>query len=475
MQQYPQDYASLLQSPDYIKNVIEKYKLDDVTFNFDQNEYAPFLKDLQYNKDYTVYYKLTNKTETHNLFQYKDGLNIDSNKFKPYGNCSGGGLYFTKLDKLYQFESYGSYIRPLIVPSQVPFYHENCVRVDKYKAPIVFALPRIEMDSLESCKLLFNTNDQNKLMFIKKHKKYDDDEINESIEKYFHEKPERLKSTRYKNYKRNITNYKRNITNYKVQDLLLKNGNDELYKIINSTNFVDILYSFNQNYNPILEYMKTYYFPRLVDETKPIECYDFDEKQVISDIDDYLYENIDSYMYNIIKSLGGVVSGSTILKFISKINFNTNDIDIYIQDGCVDEYYYKQWYFENRKRNGNSYNMKNIVNVISVKNTKNPDVKIQIIFTINDPKEFIRENFDFNFCKCMYDVAQKKLHTVHRSPQDITVGRVEQQYFNNIKDRVDTRSFYRSSKTVERMIKYIKRGFIIENIDAFISFIMKEL
>ena len=45
----------------------------------------------------TTFYKLTNMSENHNNFQYKDGLNIDINKLDPSSICDRG-LYFTELN-----------------------------------------------------------------------------------------------------------------------------------------------------------------------------------------------------------------------------------------------------------------------------------------------------------------------------------------------------------------------------------------
>ena len=39
-------------------------------------------------------YRLTNKNECHNGFQYRDGLNVDTIPFTPEGQCQPGGLYF---------------------------------------------------------------------------------------------------------------------------------------------------------------------------------------------------------------------------------------------------------------------------------------------------------------------------------------------------------------------------------------------
>ena len=43
----------------------------------------------------TTYYKITNKNECHHKFQYKDGLNIDTNEFQEEGSCVPNGLYFS--------------------------------------------------------------------------------------------------------------------------------------------------------------------------------------------------------------------------------------------------------------------------------------------------------------------------------------------------------------------------------------------
>ena len=54
----------------------------------------------------TTYYRLTNEAELHNEFQYKNGLNIDTNKFDPSGSCSSGGLYFFSTEQLAMWKLY---------------------------------------------------------------------------------------------------------------------------------------------------------------------------------------------------------------------------------------------------------------------------------------------------------------------------------------------------------------------------------
>ena len=53
---------------------------------------------LKQNKYYA--FRLNIYDEYHRGFQYKDGLNKLKQKFNPYGQCQGGGLYFFTSDKL---------------------------------------------------------------------------------------------------------------------------------------------------------------------------------------------------------------------------------------------------------------------------------------------------------------------------------------------------------------------------------------
>jgi len=52
------------------------------------------------------YFRLTNEEERHRGFQYKDGLNVDTNKFHPYGKCQQGGLYFFSREEMWKYLSY---------------------------------------------------------------------------------------------------------------------------------------------------------------------------------------------------------------------------------------------------------------------------------------------------------------------------------------------------------------------------------
>jgi hypothetical protein len=81
--------------------------------------------------------KLTTFNETHNNFTFKTGLNTDSVKFNPNGQCSPGGLYFTELSKVSQWRTYNHmtmyWMRSVTVPDDAQVYIEadNKVKADK--------------------------------------------------------------------------------------------------------------------------------------------------------------------------------------------------------------------------------------------------------------------------------------------------------------------------------------------------------
>ena len=90
------------------------------------------------------YYKITNKEEVHNGFQFHNGLNVDTKKWHPFGDCEAGGIFFARRDIL-AFMSYsdinGYWIREVTIPPGIPMYR-NPGAVEKFKAPAVFLGPR---------------------------------------------------------------------------------------------------------------------------------------------------------------------------------------------------------------------------------------------------------------------------------------------------------------------------------------------
>ena len=67
------------------------------------------------------YYKILNEDETHYGMQYKNGLNVDILPFNPSGDCTHGGIYFSREDIL-AFLGYGIWIRKVTIPKDAKVY-----------------------------------------------------------------------------------------------------------------------------------------------------------------------------------------------------------------------------------------------------------------------------------------------------------------------------------------------------------------
>ncbi|MDD4081983.1 MAG: ankyrin repeat domain-containing protein [Sphaerochaetaceae bacterium] len=78
------------------------------------------------------YYKILNEKEYHHGLQYKFGLNVDPKEFNPSGDCSPGGIYFSRED-IFAFIHYGPWIRKITLPKDAQVY-ENPGGPKKWKA-----------------------------------------------------------------------------------------------------------------------------------------------------------------------------------------------------------------------------------------------------------------------------------------------------------------------------------------------------
>ena len=87
------------------------------------------------------YFKITNATENHNGFQYHDGLNILTEPFVENGSCVAGGLYFTDVEHIFHFVSYGVYLREIILPIADSDFKCVADKNDKWRAnKLIFGL-----------------------------------------------------------------------------------------------------------------------------------------------------------------------------------------------------------------------------------------------------------------------------------------------------------------------------------------------
>src|SRR5579872_4864811 len=83
-----------------------------------------------------TFVKLTNETECHNGYKFRDGLNVDTIVFKPYGECNPGGIYFIQESDVSKWINYRDiigpmrHIRKVIIPDDAQVYIEAA----KFKA-----------------------------------------------------------------------------------------------------------------------------------------------------------------------------------------------------------------------------------------------------------------------------------------------------------------------------------------------------
>ena len=102
----------------------------------------------------TIFCKLLNYGRNHFGFQYKLGKNIDHVPFNPNGSCLSGGLYFTTLEYLPQFISYGINIAYIELCKDALFYCDP--EGFKWKTN-KFIITKIEQTE-EICKLAVKQN-----------------------------------------------------------------------------------------------------------------------------------------------------------------------------------------------------------------------------------------------------------------------------------------------------------------------------
>jgi hypothetical protein len=83
--------------------------------------------------------KLTNESEIHNGFEFKTGLNIDTQLFYPKTNYIGGGIYFCDINDIAIWQGSGwnmaHYCRNVILPddAQIFIEYDEINKCDKYK------------------------------------------------------------------------------------------------------------------------------------------------------------------------------------------------------------------------------------------------------------------------------------------------------------------------------------------------------
>ncbi len=449
-----------------------------------------------------LYFKVVNydgKSKTTN-FKIREGFNFDervdeviktfdentikeNTDFRMNKIFDVSGFSYCKLEDLHMYgnNNVGGYIHPIVIPNSIPVLKElefngNQYKMTKYKSPLVYTLPKIKLGSEESIKLLMNTNNMND-NFLKNYL-YCSNDIENLI------KFENL----YSCYDKEMSNKMRNkyIHAY-VKRMILQKRYDVLYnKIVNKSkigygidiNLTELFYLFYKHRDDIfVKYLREYFFNKIIEKNKQkldstiidinisnstLKLHEFLEKnEKISKFFDYVFEK------------NGVVSGSFALKYFTNMDWQSSDIDVYVHSEHKEDVmkYAKQnnlthWNSVTNCGNGNMrYNM-NGVN--SMANLYNTEIPIQLIFVECEPWEFIKTNFDFDICMVGYRNNEFLYH--HNNLTKFNEGIVVDKYINKmVGDEKDNYSVYRAAKTIERLVKYIERGFNITNIDHFLN------
>lgn len=107
--------------------------------------------------DVSVYYKITNQNECHYGFQYEDGLNVLTEPFNgdPYDSCCPGGLYFTDINNIFKFLSYGCNLRIITLPTSNPdFKMIKDPQGDKWRANQIILGERYSLHKTDTFQML---------------------------------------------------------------------------------------------------------------------------------------------------------------------------------------------------------------------------------------------------------------------------------------------------------------------------------
>lgn len=457
------------------------------------------------------FYKITNYTENHNGFQYKNGLNIDTQPFGQDDFCANG-LYFYDLQYLWRYRNMGVNVRKITLPEDAVYLEEEFHDMKKYKANKIILGEKIEIGSDKFIQLIKDTNEENNkwvsnymckfnddlsLNFCLKYnyldaydffKNYEADEENEEddfptefykpafkmafVKKFFLNKNnfEGLFVLLSKNEPVNIKNL--------IQTTNLNIQIDDLHNYCYITIDELIRISFRTRDVTFIKYLKEYYIPRILDITKTNRNMEFlnSNQPKLNDIRANIKNkiplvNIDDFD-KLLVDYGACISGSFILNCLIPQKFKPNDIDIFVNNNYLIEFY-------NSLNNLLTTNNQQIISVYQTENkyshfiTKSYKINLSNKTEINligtpDVVKFIENYVDFNFNQCVYN---GKDILISFDPNTImNNGKITNEYINYIFDReLNDDTVYPLINTINRVIKYTERGFMITNYKDFIE------
>lgn len=84
------------------------------------------------------YYKVMRQDLDHNGFIYKLGMNIDHLPFNPSGSCLSGGLYYTNLENIPLYSTYGTQIAEVVPVGQIYADPGQDGKITKWKTDKLF-------------------------------------------------------------------------------------------------------------------------------------------------------------------------------------------------------------------------------------------------------------------------------------------------------------------------------------------------
>ena len=99
------------------------------------------------------YYKILDEEENHYGFQYRTGLNVDTNEFDPLPACRGGMFYASR--DILAFLYYGCWLREVTIPDGVDVVEVNSGNSQKFKSPSIILGER-ELIDIEVIERLIN-------------------------------------------------------------------------------------------------------------------------------------------------------------------------------------------------------------------------------------------------------------------------------------------------------------------------------
>ncbi len=480
-----------------------------------------------------IFYKYINKNNVMRGFEYKTGLNIDTQKFDfdLKGICSPG-LYFSNIESISNFTGYGSELWKVAVPEGLPILdfknisNSNSIITDYYKAksPSIYLVDSASKGTEKYANWLLNTNYANNAELLKSCQdlsniQYYSNNMNIDINDVLFNKDieyDCVFDTKQKKYlfvKAIFDNdFENDLTNpliNKNYDLLDESYYDTIFetkyknkfyeKKLKSLKISDTADAFIvYKNNKFFKYLRNTYFPELTNHLKSKHLnlsVDIDFNNAKNLLEDYLKNsNIDyERLFTLLKEGNAIISGSLILSKLLNNKFKSNDIDIYINNLNPLRIHPIMDFFKigAKTKNKSDSNIKIRINSIgehtpysmnpvdkivnlTVYSKKNKIItEIQLIFINEEPFNFINKNFDFDFCKVAFD--GDKFISNHWINVTNSSGSISEQYLDtcwNLKTRM---SKYRIAKTIERVDKYMKRGFEIINYNSLLDLAIKKL